>query len=388
MNGLLAAAVFAFACVGFAPPDDRDAPEVDLTKLSLPELARRLDESHSLPYFSSRRLRTDHFEAILQQFIKRGGPEVEALLSERLQQRPTLLKRAEAALERIDHDRQLDAWVWQNRIVRHHQQNLELVTALRRVQNKPDPLQIEVLWALDMEELPPLFFPTSETFEAVKNGSAKSSKQLEAEFQLSSNCVAFATDRLKKIDAQSSPTAWTEQKSVVERLQKHVASLRWRVKKARDAETLAPFATRVNLRDAVTAQAGKLPIFVVARRSADVDRVPLRMRSCGGDRSGRESHWRLEVKDSVGNIVSARQWHSFVGGGIYTERFNEHGERSENAIPMSSFVEITTPGEYSVTLLYHNEFSIADFADPTDLDNLIVSRSKPVRLIVEKPKGD
>jgi hypothetical protein len=55
----------------------------------------------------------------------------------------------------------------------------------------------------------------------------------------------------------------------------------------------------------------------------------------------------------------------------------------EATLPMENFVDIPRPGVYTVTILFHDNVEIADLADPKDLAQLIIFRSKPLQLRVQ-----
>lgn len=379
MDELLATALIVFATASYAPPHEETAS--DLTRLSLPQLGARLDREVGRSYFLDQRLRSDHFEAILQEVARRGGTQSEALLAQRLTRRPAELAVAKKELENRDRGKDLDAWVEQSCRVRDLEDNAELLTALRRVQNKPDPFRIEVLLAVDVPEWP-LFGSASDLLEVVEKPSRDPSKRVEAQLSRTSRVLEDATRRLRTISEEKEALDWRRQKSVVDLLEQRESALRWEAMTMPDMERLAAHAVKVDRRKPVRASVGKLPIFVVSRQSADVERVAV-WSSQGGDRSGRQSRWRFEVKDSTGKPARAREWRIGIGGGISLVGLWQHGHACKEVLPMSSYVEDLKPGDYTVTILYHNTLSIADLADPRDLEDLIVFRSPPFLLTVE-----
>jgi hypothetical protein len=357
MNALLASTLVATAIAGYAPPLDHDVAVVDLTTMSLTELAERLDAPDAQRYFAGRRLKKDHVEAVLQQLIKRGGPKAEMLLTEILRKRFGELEPARRQLQKLEEAGDDDAWRKQYAVVDRLQNNLEPLTALRRIQKKRDPAQIEVVLAVDVNEWPVVFFPTLDLVEAVEIG----------------------------------PSIWLERaEEKLKRQSKDIdnARLQWETTQIHAVRDVAARATKIKAQQIVKARSRSLPILVVSLNSADVGGVPVWMRSSGGDRSGRESRWQCEVRDADGKIVPPREYRWIVGGGIYTESFRQPGEKSSLDLPMASFVELPKPGEYMVTVLYHNTLSIADLEVPEDLDNLIVSKSKPFKMTVLKEEGE
>jgi hypothetical protein len=226
---------------------------------ALSELITRLDgaprESHSF----ERRTSKEHYEAILLEIVRLGGAEAEKLLRDRLNKQQASQKD------------------------RSHQENLELLTALRRVQGKADPLQVSVT----------------------------------------------IPDKLK--------------------------------------------ATTKNL-----------PSFAVALKSMDYEKIPVWTKYRGDYRSGREARWRFEVRDGNGKLLPVRPREGRMGGGMSQEVSLPFQETIETTLPMDSFIDIPKPGKYTVSILYHNRVTIADFIDPGELADLIACRSKPFTLTVEK----
>ena len=119
---------------------DDSAKPVDLTTLSLYQLAARLDLAPRDRY-ESQRHRVASFEAILCEMIRRGGA-AEKVLAARLAAPDAKLKAAREAFEQLEDGS--DEKSTQERLVEALQRNLELITALCRVQGKPDPLAVIV----------------------------------------------------------------------------------------------------------------------------------------------------------------------------------------------------------------------------------------------------
>jgi len=387
MIGLLSAILLVPMCVEGAPPDAGSQDAADQIQLSLPELAALLIDPNVDHYFSSWHPKSQHFEAVLQQIIAHGGPGAEAIISERLKLRPAELESAQKLGEQLDREGNRDALIRQNGVIAHLQRNVELVAALRRLQNKPDPVQVDVLLAIDGEE-PQFWLHLKALRQSFENGSSTSFEMIERKRQAALKNLEAATGRLEKMCAAGAPSAWKEQNSIVKRWQELVNRLSWDAKVMRDVEKVIPRTSKMSTQSTVKARAGRLPTVVVTLRSADVERVPLWLKRGGDGRSGREARWRFEVKDSRGNILPARKWDSFVGGGIYSENLEGPAEFWQTALPMSRYIGSLEPGEYSVSMLYHNEVTIADIEDPGDLKRLIIFRSKPFKLTVVSGSGD
>lgn len=116
----------------------------------------------------------------------------------------------------------------------------------------------------------------------------------------------------------------------------------------REVDKFVPRTTKVGAQDSLKAQAGMLPIIVVARRSADAERVALWL-NCPADQ---EYLWRIEVRDSKGNIVPPRRRHSFQGGsGAWSKVPEKFGGTWQVVLPLSRDINLPEPGEYSVTIM-------------------------------------
>ena len=124
-----------------------------------------------------------------------------------------------------------------------------------------------------------------------------------------------------------------------------------------------------------------LPRLKVKIKNVDCEKIAVGFTNGGNYRSGRQARWRIVVRDGKGAELPAKGLPSgfVMGGGIYTEGLLEYGKSWETVLNVGSFVEIRQPGTYSLEVLYHNTRTIADEAD---ISGLIVSRSKPVTLVV------
>src|SRR5579872_2282899 len=98
MNALPAVVLFA-TTLGYFPPQRGIEPSPDLTVVSLPDLVERLDHSKPGRWGNGN---APHSGAILMEFIRRGGPEAERLLADRLTGRAAALAAAREKLRTLD----------------------------------------------------------------------------------------------------------------------------------------------------------------------------------------------------------------------------------------------------------------------------------------------
>lgn len=257
--------------------DAADSVVAELIKLLNSDLIRRT---------SGRDFTESEFEEILQKITKLG-PAAVGPLSFKLEQDSKRLIEAEVKLDELKFDTdefytQLEKW---SRL--QEQGNLELLTALRRVQKKPDPISIEVTLPKDLKVFP--------------------------------GRMPSLSIKLKSADVEKNPI--------------------W-----------------INLR----------PTYFATRRQAK---------------------FRFEVRSADGVILKTILNPSLERhfGGLRCDGWLEFGGQFDTVLYMGDFTNIQTPGEYTVTLLYHARLPIADIEDETKLEKLIVFRSEPFKLVVEKP---
>jgi hypothetical protein len=226
-------------------------------------------------------------EAALVEMIRRGGNEAEKLLKEKLERQTSDCVAAETRIEESRRKRSFS--FEEDELLRRSQNNFELLTALRRVQGKPDPITI-------------------------------TAKVLEGR----------------------------------------------------------------------VATTGHLPTFVVSLKSADVEQIPIRLKLGSDYRLSRTPRWRFEIVNSAGQRVPVRPnpGPSNSESESVEDDLCVHGATLIIHLPMERYIRLPDPGEYNVTVLYHNILPIADIAEPGDLDNLIIFRSIPCKLTVEKAMED
>jgi hypothetical protein len=127
------------------------SPAIAADELSIADLIQQLETRQSLSRFKEA-----EFEGLLQQLIKRGSAAEEPLktLNKR---RASSLAEAQAKRDKLDvgdSDEDLSRWVAAEVGVDRLSANLELMTALRRIQRQPDPLSIEIVQPGDLKGTP------------------------------------------------------------------------------------------------------------------------------------------------------------------------------------------------------------------------------------------
>jgi tetratricopeptide (TPR) repeat protein len=123
----------------------------------------------------------------------------------------------------------------------------------------------------------------------------------------------------------------------------------------------------------------ELPTFDVALVNVDEDEASVNFTEGGNYRSGRMERWRFDVVDSAGNTVPPSWIQDGMRGGLYTESQLAPGESWETSLAMADYIEIPSPGEYTVRIQYHDHREISEFAL---VDDLVVSTSRPIRMCV------
>ena len=121
--------------------DDEPAPGLDLTVVPLDQLVTQLD---LIPrnHIGSLRQGESRYEFILSEFVRRGGPEAEQVLSKHLAAMDQRKKAARDAILSLP-EGSIDAYEQISNLERSNQ-DLQIVTALRRIKKQPDPLTVVI----------------------------------------------------------------------------------------------------------------------------------------------------------------------------------------------------------------------------------------------------
>ena len=140
----------------------------------------------------------------------------------------------------------------------------------------------------------------------------------------------------------------------------------------------------VGAAETIKGKTRELPILNVEVVNTDAMEQPVRFKFGGDYRSGRLARWRIHVWDEHGNQLPVVPRMSSIGGGIYSNGNLAFGDRDSCNLDIASFVRIPNSGKYKVQVMYHNSVSIADIERPNEIEELIVLKSQPFELVVEK----
>ena len=130
----------------------------------------------------------------------------------------------------------------------------------------------------------------------------------------------------------------------------------------------------------LTGMGSSMPNLRVRIQNVDIEKNGVGFTIGGNYRSGRQARWRIVVEDKNGKVIPVRAINSFAGGGMVGRGVLGHEESWETSLNIRSFIEAPDPGEYELTVLYHNTQTIVDFAN---VDGLIFSKSKPAPFTIK-----
>jgi hypothetical protein len=123
-----------------------------------------------------------------------------------------------------------------------------------------------------------------------------------------------------------------------------------------------------------------LPAVEAALVNRDVQKTPVTFKKGGDYRTGRQDRWRFNVLDVRGKAMPVKLHRGTIyGGGIFTMGVLKHEESWETVLHMRKFIDLP-PGDYTVSVEYHDEETIADRPDTA---GLLVCRSEPFKLHVQ-----
>ena len=110
----------------------------------------------------------------------------------------------------------------------------------------------------------------------------------------------------------------------------------------------------------------------------DADKAEVRFDS-GGDYRGsnRRNKWRIQVADAHGHVLPEKKDCDMGGFGHFISL--EYGESHMAPLRLADYVQIDSPGEYTVTVMYHPRLHIGCL---DNVDGLICARSLPIKLTV------
>jgi len=132
--------------------------------------------------------------------------------------------------------------------------------------------------------------------------------------------------------------------------------------------------------EAISGMGSVLPQLEVKIINLDVEKSSVGFTVGGAYRSGRQERWRIVVQDEDGQIIPVRTHLGFFGGGWSMRELLEHGQSWKTSLDVRSFIELPPPGNYVLTVQYHNTQHVAG---RDNVDGLILSQSRPVPFIVK-----
>jgi hypothetical protein len=128
-------------------------------------------------------------------------------------------------------------------------------------------------------------------------------------------------------------------------------------------------------------QIDRWPVFWLAVVNLDVDKESVPFQSGGNYRSGRQARWRILVTDSNGAALPSVPPPSPMGGGLSVIGGGlAYGESHFTSLRLEDYVRIPRPGKYTMRFLYHDEVTIVE---RDDLSNLVYFSSMPISVTVE-----
>ncbi len=122
-----------------------------------------------------------------------------------------------------------------------------------------------------------------------------------------------------------------------------------------------------------------LPILDVALVNKDAQKKPIGYQEGGDYRGGRQERWRFDVRDAKGNPVPVKPREDPEGGGLSGYSTLKAGESWNTILDMRRFIDLT-PGDYTVTVEYHDRQEIASHLHTA---GLMLCRSEPFKLHVQ-----
>lgn len=125
-----------------------------------------------------------------------------------------------------------------------------------------------------------------------------------------------------------------------------------------------------------------MPVLSISLRNIDTLQESVGFRFGGSARSGRAERFRCEVRNtSTGEVLPLLSPPSFIGGGQYHTGELKFSEGCHITLRLEDYVPQLDVGDYTVSVLYHNQEEIAD---RKFLDGLICNRSREYPFSVSK----
>jgi len=117
-----------------------------------------------------------------------------------------------------------------------------------------------------------------------------------------------------------------------------------------------------------------LPTIKCTLENVDSEKQSISFQFGGNYRSGRQTRFRVELRNTAGELLPRKLQYGIInGGGISRSGELEFGRKWETKINLQAFVDFPKPGKYDAEIMYHDQNTIA-FAD--DVNGLIVAKSR------------
>ncbi|MFN0056069.1 MAG: hypothetical protein ACKV0T_28315 [Planctomycetales bacterium] len=210
---------------------------------------------------------------------------------------------------------------------------------------------------------------------------------LELEERLHQATLDFdeALRELDLIDRELARDAWENQTWIVHEKRSEMGRLETWLAARRELDRRTPQEVELKLPETVRADTRNLPVFVVVLKSVDAEQVPAPMQFRDDDLTGSAARWRFEVRDAEGFVLPDPPRGILEG---YRTAFIYDGElvfgqEWKTVLRISNYVDLSLPGEYTVTVMFHNDEPLIDTTSYDKLNQLIVFKSEPFSLTVE-----
>jgi len=143
-----------------------------------------------------------------------------------------------------------------------------------------------------------------------------------------------------------------------------------------------PLVILVTGKAEIKCHVGYLPVLMANLTNLDSERTQVKL-ELGGDYRGasRSNKWRIQVVDADGHVLPEREDED-MGGFVHFETL-EYGESVPMRLPVAAYVDVSKPGTYTVTVLYHPFVRIGNVSS---VDGLVCCHSLPLKMVVEPVK--
>lgn len=125
-----------------------------------------------------------------------------------------------------------------------------------------------------------------------------------------------------------------------------------------------------------------LPKIKCTIENVDEEKEEVDFQFGGNYRSGKQTRFRVEMRDSAGVLLPPKKRYGVInGGGISRSGHLAFGEKWETVVDLQSFVSFPTPGRYVCEIIYSDQNQISELEDVT---GLILSKSRKFEIEISK----